>query len=79
MKTKKKKQKKVKKTSSVKTPSSRPINIEIFPVNRMEAITNLSQAILETAKALNTPSVAIKNSTFLGGNPAINISQKEKK
>ena len=62
-----------------KIPTSKTINIEIFPVDRMQAISNLSLALLETAKALNVPSVVVRDSQFIGSSPAINIIQGRKK
>lgn len=59
-----------------KKSTTRPINIEIIPIDRMQAINNLSAAILETARALNVPSVVIRN---IGGKLALNISRKEEK
>ena len=70
------KQKKKKLTKKVLAP--RTINVEILQLDRMQAITNLSLAILETAKALNTPNVMVKNSTFVGGSPALQILQRRK-
>lgn len=71
--------KKTKKLTSAEKLATRQVNVEILQLDRLQAITNLSLAILETAKALNTPSVMIRNNTFLGGSPALQISTKKKK
>jgi len=70
--------KKTKKTS-VKVPSQETINVEILQIDRIQAINNLSLAVLETARALNAPSVMVRNNTFLGGSPALSILQRRKK
>ena len=64
-----KKQKKTKKVLPTK-----PIIIESPQPSRMEAITNLSRAILETARALNTPAVVVKNSHFVATGKAPSLS-----
>lgn len=72
----------MKKKTKKKVPATEPINVEVMQENRMEAITNLSRAILETARALNTPSVMIRNNTFIGGSrgsTSLTISQRGKK
>ena len=75
MKSKKKTTKKVKKV----TPTN-PVIIESPQPSRMDAITNLSRAILETARALNTPAVVVRNCTFVGGTkiPSLQINTKSK-
>ena len=71
--------KKKQKKRTKKTLATKPIIIESPQPSRMEAITNLSRAILETAKALNTPSVVIKNSHFFatGKAPSLTIITKK--
>ena len=71
---KKKQPKKAKKITATK-----PITIESPQPSRMEAITNLSQAILETARALNTPAVVVRNNSFVGGGKASSLSIITKK
>ena len=62
-----------------KTPATKPIIIESPQPSRMEAITNLSRAILETARALNTPAVVVRNNHFVGGGKAPSLSIITKK
>ena len=56
-----------------------PVIIESPQPSRMEAITNLSRAILETARALNTPAVVVRNCHFVGGNKAPSLTINTKK
>ena len=66
--------KKKQKKRAKKTPATEHIIIESPQPSRMEAITNLSRAILETARALNTPAVVVRNSHFVSGGKAPSLS-----
>lgn len=71
------KKKQTKKTKKI--PPTKPIIIESPQPSRMEAITNLSLAILEVAKALNTPAVVVRNNHFVatGKAPSLTIITKK--
>ena len=65
---KKKQTKKIKKALATK-----PIIIESLQPARIQAISTLSLAILEVAKALNTPAVVVRNSNFVSTGDSIGL------
>ena len=76
MKRKKATKKKVKKALVTK-----PVIINSIQPSRMEAITNLSRAILETARALNTPAIVVRDYYFdaTGKGPSLGVCTKTEK